>query len=78
MEHNAALIEILDDVFGSATIDEWRERLRTFTGVWDVNQTPEEVVDDPQALANVFVARGEEPGPPLTVVHHRLSSTTRR
>jgi len=68
MEHHAALIEILDVVFGSATIDEWRERLRTFTGVWDVNQTPEEVVGDEQARANAFVARGEEPGPPLTAV----------
>jgi crotonobetainyl-CoA:carnitine CoA-transferase CaiB-like acyl-CoA transferase len=36
--------------------------------VWDVNQTPQEVVDDPQARANAFVASGEEPGPPLTAV----------
>jgi crotonobetainyl-CoA:carnitine CoA-transferase CaiB-like acyl-CoA transferase len=67
-EHNTALIDILDAVFGSATIDEWRERLRTFSGVWDVSQTPQEVIDDPQARANAFVATGEEPGPPLTAV----------
>jgi crotonobetainyl-CoA:carnitine CoA-transferase CaiB-like acyl-CoA transferase len=68
MEHCAALIEILDEVFASATIDEWRERLRTFSGVWDVNQTPQEVIDDPQARANSFVASGAEPGPALTAV----------
>jgi len=68
MEHCTALIDILDEVFASATIDEWRDRLRTFSGVWDVNQTPQEVVDDPQARANSFVAAGEEPGPPLTAV----------
>jgi len=68
MEHNTELIEILDEVFASATLDEWRERLRTFSGVWDVNQTPQEVVDDQQARANAFVASGVEPGPPLTAV----------
>jgi crotonobetainyl-CoA:carnitine CoA-transferase CaiB-like acyl-CoA transferase len=57
MEHNTALIEILDEVFAPATLDDWRDRLRTFSGVWDVNQTPQEVVDDPQA-ANALVASG--------------------
>ena len=66
--HNTELIDILDEVFTSATIDEWRERLRSFEGVWDVLQTPREVVRDAQVLANGYLVPGAEPGPPLWAV----------
>ena len=69
MEHNAALIEILDEVFASATLDEWRERLRTFPGVWDVNQTPRgSRRRSAGARERVRRTRCGEPGPPLTAV----------
>jgi crotonobetainyl-CoA:carnitine CoA-transferase CaiB-like acyl-CoA transferase len=68
MRHNRELVDLLDEVFASRTLDEWRERLRTFDGVWDPNQTPDEVLRDPQVLANGYFAAGEEPGPPLSVV----------
>ena len=68
MVHNTELIAILDEVFASATIDEWRERLRGFSGVWAVNQTPAEVVRDPQVRDNGYLVAGAEPGPPLWAV----------
>ena len=67
-KHNTELIDILDGIFASRTLDEWRERLRTFDGVWDPTQTLDEVVRDPQVIANGYLAAGEEPGPPLSVV----------
>lgn len=68
MENSHELIRILDEVFASRSLDEWKEALQTFDGVWDPVQTPEEVLNDPQVLANEFMAAGEEPGPPLRVV----------
>lgn len=67
-EHNRELVTILDEVFASRTVDEWRDRLSTFRGVWAVNQSPAEVVDDPQVLANGYIVPGEEPGPPMRAV----------
>lgn len=68
MTHNSELIGLLDEVFASRTLDEWRAALGTFDGVWDVLQTPAEAVCDPQALANNYLLPGEEPGPPLSAV----------
>jgi len=68
MANCTELIDLLDEVFGARTLDEWRDRLRTFEGVWAVNQLPDEVVEDPQVIANGYLVPGEEPGPPLTVV----------
>lgn len=68
MENSGELIRILDEVFASRSLEEWKQALETFDGVWDPVQTPEEVLSDPQVLANEFMATGEEPGPPLHVV----------
>ncbi|CAI7976565.1 L-carnitine dehydratase/bile acid-inducible protein F [Frankia sp. Hr75.2] len=68
MTHNTELIGLLEEVFASRTVNEWREALATFTGVWDVLQTPAEVVRDPQVLANGYLVPGEDPGPPLSFV----------
>ena len=38
-----------------ARLDEWREHLRTLEGVWAPVQTPREVHDDPQAIANGYL-----------------------
>jgi crotonobetainyl-CoA:carnitine CoA-transferase CaiB-like acyl-CoA transferase len=68
MTHARELVELLDAEFAMRTLDEWRERLDGFTGVWDVNQSPEEVVDDPQVLANGYITPGQDPGPPVLAV----------
>jgi crotonobetainyl-CoA:carnitine CoA-transferase CaiB-like acyl-CoA transferase len=62
------LVTILDEEFLSRTSAEWRKRLKGFTGVWDVNQTPAEVTIDPQVLANGYVVPGQDPGPHLQAV----------
>jgi crotonobetainyl-CoA:carnitine CoA-transferase CaiB-like acyl-CoA transferase len=68
MTNCTELIDILDEVFATRTLDEWRDRLQTFDGVWSVNQSPDEVADDPQVIANGYLVAGAEPGPPLSVV----------
>jgi crotonobetainyl-CoA:carnitine CoA-transferase CaiB-like acyl-CoA transferase len=55
MANNLAATEILDEVFGSATLAEWRDRLETFTGQWAVVQDTLEAAVDPQAVANGYV-----------------------
>jgi crotonobetainyl-CoA:carnitine CoA-transferase CaiB-like acyl-CoA transferase len=48
-------IQILDDVFASATLEEWRERLEPFEGQWCVVQDTLEAAKDPQTIANGYV-----------------------
>lgn len=48
-------IEILNDVFASATLAEWRERLAGFSGQWAVVQDTLEAAADPQSVANGYV-----------------------
>jgi crotonobetainyl-CoA:carnitine CoA-transferase CaiB-like acyl-CoA transferase len=55
LANGAEAIEILDEVFASATLDEWRERLASFEGQWCAVQDTLEVVDDPQTIANGYV-----------------------
>ena len=47
--------DILTEIFGAATLDDWRERLTDFTGQWAVVQNTLEVAADPQAVANGYV-----------------------
>ena len=54
-EHRQECIQVLREVFRTRTYDEWRERLRTLEGVWAPLQTPLEVHDDPQAIANGYL-----------------------
>jgi crotonobetainyl-CoA:carnitine CoA-transferase CaiB-like acyl-CoA transferase len=53
--NSLAATEILNDVFTSATLDEWRERLADFTGQWAVVQDTIEAAADPQTVANGYV-----------------------
>jgi crotonobetainyl-CoA:carnitine CoA-transferase CaiB-like acyl-CoA transferase len=53
--NSLAATEILNDVFASATLDEWRERLADFTGQWAVVQDTLEAAADPQTVANGYV-----------------------
>jgi crotonobetainyl-CoA:carnitine CoA-transferase CaiB-like acyl-CoA transferase len=55
MANSDIAVEILKEVFGSATLAEWRERLDGFTGQWAVIQDTLEAAADPQALANGYI-----------------------
>lgn len=48
-------IPVLTEVFGAATLEQWRERLADFTGQWAVVQDTLEVAADPQTVANGYV-----------------------
>jgi crotonobetainyl-CoA:carnitine CoA-transferase CaiB-like acyl-CoA transferase len=54
-ENTRQAIEILDGVFASATLEEWRERLESFAGQWCVVQDTLEAAEDPQTLANGYL-----------------------
>ena len=55
MANGAVAAEILAEVFASATLDEWRERLSTFVGQWAIVQDTLEAAADPQTVANGYV-----------------------
>jgi crotonobetainyl-CoA:carnitine CoA-transferase CaiB-like acyl-CoA transferase len=68
-EHRRACVEALDDAFGQRTLAEWTEALAEATGVWAVYQDPIELHDDPQALANGYLAEvTDDGGEPFTLV----------
>ncbi len=52
-----ACVERLDELFARHPLAEWRRRLSGFSGEWAVVQTPGETHDDPQVVANGFVAQ---------------------
>jgi crotonobetainyl-CoA:carnitine CoA-transferase CaiB-like acyl-CoA transferase len=56
-ENRRECIQTLRETFRTRTYDEWRERLTTLKGVWAPLQTPLEVHEDPQAVANGYLER---------------------
>jgi crotonobetainyl-CoA:carnitine CoA-transferase CaiB-like acyl-CoA transferase len=61
------LMAILDEVFDGRTLGEWKEALLTARGVWAPVQSPAEVYEDPQTLANGFLRHVDYPGGGLKV-----------
>ncbi len=55
MANNLAATEVLEEVFAGASLDEWRDRLASFSGQWAVVQDTLEAAVDPQTLANGYV-----------------------
>jgi crotonobetainyl-CoA:carnitine CoA-transferase CaiB-like acyl-CoA transferase len=53
-EHRAELIRMLDELFATRTLDEWKATLAPIEGVWEPAATVGEVHDDPQAVANGY------------------------
>jgi crotonobetainyl-CoA:carnitine CoA-transferase CaiB-like acyl-CoA transferase len=51
----AAAIAELDQLFATATLAEWRDRLEPFTGQWAIVQTTLEAAEDPQTVANGYL-----------------------
>jgi crotonobetainyl-CoA:carnitine CoA-transferase CaiB-like acyl-CoA transferase len=50
-----ACVAALDAVFAERTLEEWKEVLSTIDAPWAPVQSVEELVDDPQVLANDYV-----------------------
>ena len=59
--NSAALAEILDALFATGTLAYWREKLDDARVIFGVVQTMEEVVSDPQMLANEVLLPLAEP-----------------
>jgi crotonobetainyl-CoA:carnitine CoA-transferase CaiB-like acyl-CoA transferase len=55
-ENREACIAELDRAFAARTLEEWRARLATMEGPWAPMQTPDEISDDAQAIANGYLA----------------------
>jgi len=55
------LIRILDQIFAMLSLRKWEERLREHKCIYARIQTPDEVINDPQAIANNFFAEIEHP-----------------
>jgi crotonobetainyl-CoA:carnitine CoA-transferase CaiB-like acyl-CoA transferase len=55
--NHVELITVLDEAFASRTLDEWRVALQTMKGVWAPVQRPDELVEDPQVVANGYLSR---------------------
>lgn len=55
VSHSGELTAELDQVFLSATLQEWENRLRGTRGVWEPVQNLAELAGDPQMLANGYL-----------------------
>jgi len=60
-EHRVECIEVLDDLFASRTLEEWKSALAHVKGVWAPVQRASEILDDPQAKANGYLVDVEAP-----------------
>jgi len=52
-------VGVLDEIFRSKTLEEWKRQLATTDGVWAPVQHPGELYEDPQVLANEYLRRVE-------------------
>jgi crotonobetainyl-CoA:carnitine CoA-transferase CaiB-like acyl-CoA transferase len=53
------LVERLEQIFAARTLAQWRVALADFHGEWAPVQTPREVHDDVQVIANSYIAKVE-------------------
>jgi crotonobetainyl-CoA:carnitine CoA-transferase CaiB-like acyl-CoA transferase len=70
VRHAPEAIAELDAVFAGRTVDEWRIALKDISGAWTVVQTPAEILEDPQALANGYLmtVEGQSADSPIRLV----------
>ncbi len=54
-KHVEECTRVLDEIFATRTLSEWREDLATLEGVWAPVLSPAEIGDDPQAIANGYL-----------------------
>jgi crotonobetainyl-CoA:carnitine CoA-transferase CaiB-like acyl-CoA transferase len=55
LSNSKAATAVLEEVFASATLAEWRETLEPFNGQWAVVQDTIEAAEDPQSVANGYI-----------------------
>ena len=55
LANSQAAAALLEEVFATATLEEWRQRLESFDGQWAVVQNTLEAAVDPQTLANGYL-----------------------
>jgi crotonobetainyl-CoA:carnitine CoA-transferase CaiB-like acyl-CoA transferase len=61
-QHSAALVEEFERAFAAKPLDEWRAPFDAAGIPWGAYQRPDEVVADPQVLANGYLAELEKDG----------------
>ncbi|MDP2288849.1 MAG: CoA transferase [Actinomycetota bacterium] len=69
MANSPALMAIMDEIFATKTLAEWKVILLPSKGVWAPVQNAQEMYEDPQAQANGMVrVPTDEPGTPAVVM----------
>jgi crotonobetainyl-CoA:carnitine CoA-transferase CaiB-like acyl-CoA transferase len=63
--NGAAALAIFDEIFAQHTLEEWKTKLATTKGVWSPVQSPVEMFDDLQTVANGFIRPVDDPDGPL-------------
>ena len=58
-KHKREGTAIMDAFFAEHTLNECKEILKTTVGVWEPIQTPAEIANDPQTIANGFVRKAK-------------------
>ena len=61
LQNRRDAVAILDDLFATKTLAQWKQQLRTTSGVWAPIQTVREAHDDPQTIANGFISQVSYP-----------------
>lgn len=59
--HSSELVDMFDKIFATKTRDEWLERFRIEGLMFSPIQYPQEVLSDPQALANDYIVDFDHP-----------------
>jgi crotonobetainyl-CoA:carnitine CoA-transferase CaiB-like acyl-CoA transferase len=54
-QNKGECVDVLDEIFASRTLEEWKTALATTDGVWAPIQNPNELYHDPQVLANGYL-----------------------
>ena len=58
-QNKSECVDLLDEIFRTRTLEEWKVALATTEGVWAPIQNPGELYEDPQALANDYLPEVE-------------------
>lgn len=55
------LIPLLEEIFAGGTTEDWNTRLRQYDLPWEPMQTADQVIADPQTLANDYMVEIDHP-----------------
>jgi crotonobetainyl-CoA:carnitine CoA-transferase CaiB-like acyl-CoA transferase len=67
-QNREACVAALDEAFEQFTLAELQSRFQTLKGAWGVVQTPRDIYDDPQVLANGYLATVDVDGDAFQLV----------